>query len=113
MAAMTTALTEFSNNGNSRTTTLSAHTACVPRIVIEKRKIPANVDGNATYEFKVVYGTEDAAGENLTSKIAFSGKVNYPLLGKEADITAALAVFRDIIAGDEFANSVSTQEWLS
>jgi len=34
------------------------------------------------------------------------------LLGTAADVDAALVVFRDIIANDEFENSIETQEWL-
>jgi hypothetical protein len=40
MAAMTTVLTEFSNNGNSRTSTLSGHSATSPKLLIEKRRVP-------------------------------------------------------------------------
>jgi hypothetical protein len=34
------------------------------------------------------------------------------LLGSSSDIDAALAVFKDIISGDEYANTVDTQEFL-
>lgn len=113
MAAMTTALTEFSQNGNSRTSTLTGHTAASPRLVIEKRRVP---EGNHTMietNFKVVYTTTDADSIILQSKIAFEASVRYPILGQSTDVSAALAVFRDIVAGDEFANTVSTQEWLT
>jgi hypothetical protein len=112
MAAMTTVLTEFAQNGNSRTSTLSTHLAGKPRLVIEKRVVP---DGNKTmidYAFKVVYSTVDAAGTILTQKIAMEAVVRYPLACIAGDLAAALDIFRDIVAGDEFANSVSTQEWL-
>lgn len=112
MAAMTTVLTEFANNGNSRTSTLATHAAIKPRVLIEKRRVP---DGNQTmieYSCKVIFATEDANGAVLTNKVSFECVVRYPLLGASEDVTAALAVFRDVIAGDEFANSVSTQEWL-
>lgn len=112
MAAMTTVLTEFSNNGNSRTCTYSGHTAIEPRLVIEKRRVP---EGNQTiveYSAKVISSTEDADGAVLQNKVSFECVVRYPVLGLSADVAAALAVFRDIIAGDEFGNSVNTQEWL-
>lgn len=112
MAAMTTVLTEFSQNGNSRTSTLVGHTAISPKLVIEKRRVP---DGNQTmieYSVKVITTTEDADGVILSSKIAFEATGRYPVLGQSADVDAALVVFRDIVAGDEFANSISTQEWL-
>lgn len=112
MAAMTTVLTEFSNSGNSRTSTLSGHTAAEPRLVIEKRRVP---EGNQTmieYGAKVVYSTEDDDGVILSNKVSFEAVLRYPVLGQSADVTAALAIFADIINGDEFANSASTQEWL-
>lgn len=113
MAVMSTALTEFSNNGNSRTSTTSGHTASEPKLVIEKRKLPSSASGVAEYSFKVIHATTDADGLVLDQKVAFEGICRYPLLGQATDIAAALAVFRDVIAGDEFGNSVTTQEWLS
>lgn len=112
MAAMTTALTEFSQSGNSRTSTTSGHTSVSPKLVIEKRRVP---EGNQTmieYSCKVVHATVDADGLTLSQKVSFEAAVRYPVAGQAADVTAALAVFRDIIAGDEFANSTNTQEWL-
>lgn len=113
MAVMTTALAEFSNNGNSRTSTLAGHTASAPKLLIEKRKLASSVDGVAEYSLKVVEATVDGEGVALSSKVSFEAIVRYPLKGQTADISAAQTVFRDVIAGDEFANSVSTQEWLT
>lgn len=112
MAAMTTVLTEFANNGNSRTSTTSGHTAVKPKLVIEKRRVPDGNQSMAEYSVKVVHATTDADGLVMSSKVSFEAVVRYPLLGNAAEITSALAVFRDIIQGDEFANSVNTQGWL-
>lgn len=112
MAGMTTVLTEFSNNGNSRTSTYTPHTAVEPRLVIEKRRVPEQNQSQIEYSVKVVSSTEDAAGVILSEKVSFECIVRYPKLGLAADIAAALVVFRDIIAGDEFGNSVTTQEFL-
>lgn len=112
MAGMTTVLTEFSSNGNSRTSTFTGHTAIEPKLVIEKRRVP---EGNQTmleYSFKVVEATTDADSMVLSQKISFEAVVRYPVLGQSTDVTAALATFRDIIAGDEFGASVTTQNWL-
>jgi hypothetical protein len=112
MAGMTTALTEFSNNGNSRTSTYTGHTASEPKLVIEKRRVPEGNQTTIEYRAKVVSSIEDVDGVVLGQKVSFEACVTYPLAGIAADVTAALTIFRDIIAGDEFANSVSTQEWL-
>lgn len=112
MAGMTTVLTEFSDNGNSRTSTYTGHTALEPRLVIEKRRVPEGNQSMLEYSVKVVSSTDDADGLVLDQKVSFEGIVRYPKLGTSADVTAALAIFRDIIAGDEFGSSVTTQGWL-
>lgn len=113
MAAMTTALTEFSDNGNSRTYTYTGHTATEPRLVIQSRKIAAGSTSVLEDTVKIVSSTEDSAGEILSNKVLFEAKLRRPADGLAADVTAALAIFRDVIAGDEYTNTVSTQEWLS
>lgn len=112
MAAMTTVLTEFANNGNSRTSTLTGHTAVSPRLVIEKRRVPEGNQTMVEYGCKVVYATTNADGEVLQNKITFEIVARHPLLGQSADVASALAIISDIVVGDEYANSVSTQEWL-
>lgn len=112
MAVMTTTLKEFSNSGNSRTSTYSGHSALNPRLVIEKRHVPSGNQTMVEYSLKVVSGTVDADGLVLAQKVSFESVVRYPLLGQSSDVTAALAIFRDIIAGDEYGNSVTTQEWV-
>lgn len=112
MAAMTTALTEFADNGNSRTYTYTGHTSAEPRLVIQRRKIATGSTSVIEDTFQVVSSTEDAAGELLSSKVLFEAKVRRPVNGITADVTAALAIFRDIVAGDEFTATVNTQGWL-
>lgn len=113
MAAMSTALTEFSDNGNSRKYTVSGHTVSKPKLVIQKRKEAIGGQTVAEVSFQVVYATEDADGNVLPSKALFEAVHRFPISGQTADRDAALAVFRDIVAGDEYANSVGTLEWLS
>jgi hypothetical protein len=113
MSAMTTALAEFVDNGNSRTYVQSGHTAIKPQLVIQKRK---GTDGNSTVledTIMVVDATEDADAAILPSKILFSVTVKRPISGIAADLTAALATFRDVVAGDEFTTMVNTQKWVS
>jgi hypothetical protein len=112
MAAMSTALTVFSDKENSRTYTLSDHTAVKPHIVIQTRKLGSGTDGVAESNIQVTYATTDANGLVITPKDSMSVKVRTALQGSSADVTAMLAVFRDIIAGDEFGNAVTTQEYL-
>jgi len=113
MAAMTTALTEFSDNGNTRTYTYTGHTATEPRLVIQRRKVASGTTSVIEDVVQVISSTEDSGGDLLTSKVLFEAKVRRPADGIAADVTAALAIFRDVVAGDEFTNTVSTQEWLT
>lgn len=112
MAAMSTALTEFSDNGNSRTYTYTGHTAAEPRLVIQKRKVATGSTSVIEDTVSIISSTEDAAGDLLSSKVLVEVKVRRPVDGITADVDAALVVARDVIAGDEFTNTVATQEWL-
>jgi hypothetical protein len=112
MAAMSTALTEFADNGDSRTFTYTGHKASDPRLVIQKRKVPTGDQVVAETSLSVVSGTEDAGNIPLAQRVSFQAVVRYPIAGTYADVTAALAVFRDIVASDEFTASVQTQNWV-
>jgi hypothetical protein len=110
MAAMTTALTPFSEQGNNRTYTYTGHTVQDPRLVLQKRTVPTGNKVVAEDVITVLSGTEDADSVPLPERVTFAVTVRRPVTGASADVTAALAVFRDIVAGDEFANTVDTQE---
>lgn len=113
MAGMTTTLTEFANYGNSRTSTLSTHTASFPKLVIEKRRVPEGNQSVVEYSFKVVEATVDADGVTLAQKVTLEAVARYPVLSTEAAKTTALATFRDIVAGDEFGASFLSSNWLT
>lgn len=112
MAGQSTALTEFSSSGNSRTSTTSGHTVSKPKLVIERRRVPSGKQVVSEYSFTVLQATEDADGNVLEPKVQFVATVKQPINGDSADVAAALVIFRDIVAGDEFGNSVTTSEWL-
>lgn len=113
MAAMSTALTRFATNGDSAVFTQAAHTVQEPLLVLQKRKVPTGNQTMAETTVNVVNSTVDGVtAEVLSQKILFSAVVRSPIAGATADVDAALATFRDIVAGDEFANAVSTQEYL-
>jgi len=112
MAAMTTVLTEFAQQGNSRTSTYSGHTAVKPKLVVESRRVPEGNQIVVQQSIKVIEATEDADGFVLSQKVSFEAVCRYPITGDSAEISSALAVFRDIVAGDEFANAINTQNWL-
>lgn len=112
MSAMSTVLTEFSNKENGRTSTLAGHTALLPKLVIEKHRLAEGNQIMNEYSAKVVETTVDAESLPIPQKVSFEVVVRYPVNGQSSTITAALATFRDIIAGDEFGNSVTTTNFL-
>lgn len=112
MAAMTTALTEFFDLGDSRTYTQSGHLATKPKLVIQKRRVPVGSQVVNEVSFQVLNATNDATGALMSQKVGFKATVTYPLGAESAVITAALATFRDIVAGDEFGSTVTTLNWL-
>jgi len=112
MAAQLTALTEFSDNGNSRVFTLANHSVSKPQLVIQKRKVPSGNKVVVQDDITVSFATADVTGVVLPQRVAFNVTVTRPLGHDTADVSSALAVIRDIIAGDEFGNTVLTQEYL-
>lgn len=112
MAGMTTALTEYADNGNSRTYIYTGHSVSDPRLVLQKRKIPSGSGVVAEDVVTVLSGTEGASGAPHQSRVSFSATIRRPIDGVAADVTAALAVFRDIVASDQFASTIVTQGWL-
>lgn len=113
MAAMTTTLTEFANNGNSITYTTAGHTAVKPKLVLQKRRVPTGNQVTVEDTISVVHATEDDDGAILPQKVVFDVVVRRPINGQTVDVTAARDIIIDIVSGDEFANVVSTQEPLA
>lgn len=111
MASFTTTISEFSDKENTRTYMVSGHTVQAPRLVICKRKVPATASAVSETHLMVVYGTEDGKGLPLQSKVVFDASVRYPANGQAADITAALAVFRDFVSSDQFTSMVNSQAY--
>lgn len=115
MAAMSTSLTEFSDKENARTWVIdgASHTVNKPRLVMQQRRVPSVSQSIVEDEVTVLYGTEDSNGNYIDSRVLMSAKIRRPKEGISGDVTAALAVFRDIIAGDEFGAVVTGSLYLS
>lgn len=112
MAALATTLTEFSTNGDSRTYTTTGHSASLPKLVIQKRRVPAGNNSTAESTYSVVHGTVDADGLVLASKVAMTVTVKYPVNTGDSAVANALAILRDVVQSDEFGASVTTQNFL-
>jgi len=112
MANFATDITVFSDKENNRTYMVSGHTVQAPRLVIQKRKVAPTSSGVAESHLMVVYGTTDADTSPLASKVVFDAGVRYPANGQSSDVAAALAVFRDFVASDEFTTLVNSQAYV-
>lgn len=109
MAALATTLTHFASNGDNITYTYTGHTVSDPRLVLQKRRVPAGNKVMAETTVTVLSGTQDASNANIAQRVTFSATVAYPITGTYADVTAALAIFRDVVACDEFTTLVASQ----
>lgn len=112
MAAMLTALTEFADNGNSRTYTLVGHTASKPFLCIQKRKIPTGAQRIVEDSVQLLSGTVDASALPISERVSVTIVIKRPIDGATVDMDAVLAAARDVFAGDELTNVVTTQEFL-
>lgn len=112
MAAMSTTLTEFSTNGNSRTYVTAGHTAVKPKLLIQRRKVPTSEQGVVDTMYQVVHATTDSTGAILQRKVLLTATVAHPVQGQSSDVAAALVIFRDMVASDEFGASVTNQNFL-
>lgn len=113
MAVMTTALTEFADNGNSRVYALDGHNALRPKLVLQKRMSPVGNQVIAQDTITVVMATEDADGNVLNPRVSIQCVVRRPLNGSSSDVDAVMAIFRDLVASDNFSTVVETQNWLT
>lgn len=112
MAAMSTVLAVFADNGNTRTYSRSGHTPSSPKLLIQKRKVPSGAAVIAEDSFTLVDGTTDASGAVIPQRVTFQVVVRRPITGDADTVTSALAVLRDVVAGDEFASMVASQAFL-
>lgn len=112
MASFLTVITEFSDKENQRKYSIAGGTVSKPRQLIQKRVEPATPQAKAISSLDVVYGTTDPDGNVHPSKVVFGASVRFPRDALQADIDAALAVFRDFVASDQFTNMVNSQEYV-
>lgn len=117
MPALAATLTEFADNGNSRTYTSASHLASKPKLVVQKRTVPVGNQTIAEFSAAVVQGVDGADGGIAPQKVSMTATVRYPTLDADSTdlatiIAACLVLFRDIVASDEFGASVTSQNWV-
>lgn len=114
MAAMTTALKEFSSNGDSITYGLTGHDPGNPRLLIQKRRVPSGKQVVQSNDFSIIFGAVDSDGIVLPERVALSvgGRVPITAAG-DTELDAAIVILRDLVNGDEFVASLKNQFFLS
>lgn len=112
MAAMSTILKEFVDNGDSRTYTAPGHTVLKPALVIQKRRVAPNVNGAAEDSFKVVFGTLDPLGVPHPVKDSVEVVVRRSPSGLAGDLSGAIALAREVVNSSNFDAMVAGQTWL-
>jgi hypothetical protein len=113
MAAMTTALTEFSDSSNRREYTAPGHTVFAPRRVIASRTVANNAEASSRTKLQIVYGTTDSDGTPLSAPVGIDLLTRFPVAGKDSDVDSVIALARDFVASDEFESWIKTQNWPS
>lgn len=112
MPALATALTQFNDEQDKRTWTVPGHSVASPFLVIQKRKTGVLNGAVAQDNVQIVRGTTDGAGAVLAQRVVLEANVRRPVDADADDIAATLALFREVVASDEFAAMVTTQNYV-
>lgn len=112
MPALAATLVQYSDEQNARTYTTTGHTVAKPKLVIQKRKVGTVGGASGSDTINVVYGTTDPLGAVMPGRVVFEANIRRPVEADATDLSAALALIRDIVASDEFAAVVTTQNYL-
>jgi hypothetical protein len=112
MAAIAATLNEFSTSENSRTWTTTGHTPLLPKLVIQKRRVPVGKSSVSETQVTVVYGCSDSEGVVLPAKVAIGSTCRIPVAASGTTAADALVLYRDIVNSDEFAAMFTSQNFL-
>lgn len=112
MPSMTSPLVTFSDNGNSRTFTTTGHTLKKPKVLKQSRVVPQGASVIATNQFAGTFGTEDDDGIALKERDSFNLTVRTAINGQTTDATALVALLKDLVNSDEFADALETQNFI-
>lgn len=98
----TLVLSDRGGDESKHTWAMSDHSSAEPRVVIQKRKVPASADENAVVQTtrKVVYGVKNASGDLLTSKASVEVIYRYPQ-------GAAIATIQQMVDRDQLLHAAT------
>lgn len=113
MAAMSTALTQRSDAADTREWQLPTHTLAVPFLVRQRRTTAKTLTGRATDGLSFLRGGADTAGVALASPLTATINLIRQANVSSTDSAAALAIFREVVASDNFAAMWNSQTYLA
>jgi len=103
---------EHNDSSNARTWTLDGHSDLKPQLVLQKRRSTGSGnDLKPEQELKVVFGTVDAVGDPIPTKITIGVNVRKSVLSQSADVTAAIAEFKLLVASTKFDDMVNKSSY--
>lgn len=106
MADMVTALTGYSNVGTTITYETAGHSLSDAKLVVQKRGQQGSGQTLFKGEVAVVAGAEDSAGDQMPNNLRLTAASSIPVGVIAADIDAAIVIFRDYVASDDFPAAV-------
>jgi hypothetical protein len=86
----------------------ASHTALSIKKLIQKTRIAPSDGKVSENSVNVVFTATDADGAVYPNPISIKATVRVPRGAQSSEVDAALAAFRDVIAGDEFTDTVDT-----
>jgi len=112
MAVMTITLSEYADNGNSRTFAKSGHSFETSRLVVQSRKQPLGNITVGTTDTNVKFTTVNSDGDLLAALINLGVSSRIPRDAVEADVDEAITLLRDFVAADEFPAMVKAGTYI-
>lgn len=103
MANSTLVTATVGNFGYNKTWSLPGHTTTLPRLILQKRRVPTGKQTTSENAVTFLRAGNDANGNLLPSKGQVLCAFKEPVGFLAADRDALVADFRNFVNGDEFA----------
>lgn len=113
MANMTTLLTQRSDTADQREWAAPSHSLAAPFLIRQKRAVAKTLTGRATDTISVLKGGVDNVGAPLAIPLSVSINISRQANMASSDAAAALALFREIVASDNFGVAWNTQGYIA
>lgn len=110
MPTMATVLTPIGIDGAKFTYSTAGHTVQEQKVVVSASKAPSGNSRVAEQNTIVSHATKDAEGTVLNAPTSVAIKTRQSIDGQAADLDAVIAIVRDVVNSDEWANAVKTLE---